>query len=82
MDKVLERFRGIKWNYAIRDEAARDELGRRIAEVGRRADLITYSDLVRGITFNLPNLSEPRHQIDTGDWQELDRAIVGDFLGY
>jgi hypothetical protein len=82
MDKILERFGSIKWNYAPRDPAARAELDRRIAEVGRRRGLITYSDLVRGITFNLSNLREPHHQIDTGDWQDLDRVIVGDFLGY
>jgi hypothetical protein len=82
MDKILERFRAIKWNYSPRDDAARAELDRRIAEVGRKRGLITYSDLVRGMTFNLANLREPRHQIDTGDWQDLDRAILGDFLGY
>jgi hypothetical protein len=82
MDQVLERFRAIKWNYAPRDDAARQEIGGRIADVGRRRGLITYSDLVRGVTFNLSNLREPKHQIDTGDWQDLDRAILGDFLGY
>ena len=82
MDKIFERFRAIKWNYAPRDAAARAEIDRRIAEVGRKRGLITYSDLVRDITFNLPNLREPNHQIDTTDWQDLDRAILGDFLGY
>src|SRR4051794_27314024 len=82
VDKIMERFRGIRWNYAPNDPIARAELDRRIAEVGARRGLITYSDLVRGVTFNLSNLREPRHQIDTADWQSLDRAIVGDFLGY
>ena len=82
MDKILERFGAIKWNHAHRDAAARAEMERRIAEVGRKRGLITYSDLVRGITFNLSNMREPQHQIDTTDWQDLDRAIVGDFLGY
>ena len=54
MDKILERFRAIKWHYAPHDAAARAEIDRRIAEVGRKRALITYSDLVRGITFNLP----------------------------
>jgi hypothetical protein len=43
--------------------------------------LITYSELVRGVTFNLPNVQKPR-TIDVTNWQELDRAVVGDFLGY
>jgi hypothetical protein len=82
VDKILERFGAIQWHYAPRDERARSELDRRIAEVGRRGSLITYSDLVRDVTFSLPNLHEPQHRIDTGDWQDLDRAILGDFLGY
>lgn len=82
MDQILERFGAIKWHYAPRDEGARSELENRIAAVGRRGGLITYSDLVRGVTFSLPNLREAKHLIDTGDWQDLDRAILGDFLGY
>jgi hypothetical protein len=82
MDNILECFRSIQWHYAPHDEKARAELDRRIAEVGRRRGLLTYSDLVRDVTFNLPNLHERRHRIDTADWQDLDRAIVGDFLGY
>src|SRR6266550_3522897 len=82
IDNVLNRFHDIKWHYAPGDAAARSELKRRIADVGGRRGLITYSDLVRGITFHLPNLQEPTHQIDVHDWQDLDRAIIGDFLGY
>lgn len=82
MDKILERFRSIGWVYAHRDAAARGELDGRIAEVGRRRALITYSELVRGVTFHLPSLREPQHRIDTADWRDLDRAIVGDFLGH
>jgi len=82
VDTILERFQAIRWSYAPRDDAGRGELERRIADVGRRRALVTYSDLVRGVTFNLPNLREPLHQIDTTDWQDLDRAILGDFLGY
>ena len=77
MDKILERFRAIKWHYAPHDAAARAEIDRRIAEVGRKRALITYSDLVRGITFNLPTLrsrnirSTPR----------IGRILIAPFLG-
>ena len=81
-DKILEKFAKIPWHYANRDPRALDELELRVASVGRRRSLVTYSDLVRGVEFNLPNLKEPRRTIDVSDWQELDRAIVGDFLGY
>lgn len=82
MDPILERFQAIKWHYADKDDSARTELARRIAEVGRRGQLLTYSDLVRGVSFHLPNLRESPRQIDTADWEDIDRAILGDFLGY
>jgi hypothetical protein len=44
--------------------------------------LITYSELVRGVRFNLPNLRDGERTIDVSDWQDIDRSIVSDFLGY
>ncbi len=82
MDGIEERLQRIPWRYATQDASARSELASRIAAAGRRQALITYSDLVRGVVFQLPTLTEPRHTIDPGEWQDLDRAIVGDFLGY
>ncbi len=81
MDRVQQRFDEIEWTYATGDPKALKELEERIAAAGRKRGLITYSDLVRGVTFDLPNLQKPR-VIDVADWQEIDRAIVGDFLGY
>jgi hypothetical protein len=78
---VQQGFEEIEWIYATGDAAALRELENRIAAAGKKRGLITYSDLVRGVTFNLPNLQRPR-VIDVSDWQDLDRAIVGDFLGY
>ena len=80
MDPVQQRFDEIEWTYATGDAKAL-ELEERIAAAGRKRGLITYSDSVRGVTFNLPNVQKPR-TINVTDWQELDRAIVGDFLGY
>jgi hypothetical protein len=82
MDKISEVLRAIAWKYAPQDPAACDQLSERIADVGKRRSLITYSDLARGVQFTLPSLKEPKHSIDVRDWQDLDRAIVGDFLGY
>lgn len=81
MDKVDQKFAQIEWSYATGDSKALRELEERIAVAARKRGLITYSELVRGITFNLPNLQKPR-TINVSDWEELDRAIVGDFLGY
>jgi hypothetical protein len=82
VDTVTEAFRAIHWRYAPQDVAAKAELQSRIAEAGRRGKLIVYSDLVRGVAFHLPSLTEPQHTIDVNEWQDLDRAIIGDFLGY
>lgn len=81
MDAVQQKFDEIEWSYATGDAKALRELEERIASAGRKRGLITYSDLVRGVVFSLPNVKKPR-MIDVADWQELDRAIVGDFLGY
>jgi len=81
VDAVLQKLRDIVWRYAPGDPKALKGLEERIAAAGRRRDLITYSDLVRGVTFDLPSLRKPR-VIDVAYWQELDRWIVADFLGY
>jgi hypothetical protein len=82
MDVIIQRFRAIQWKYGPQDGLALAELEQRLGEAARKRSLVTYSDLVRGITFNLPTLREPVRTIDVSDWQDLDRAIVGDFLGY
>ncbi|MGH7684727.1 MAG: hypothetical protein ACREMT_10310, partial [Vulcanimicrobiaceae bacterium] len=71
MDKVDQKFAEIAWTYATGDSKALHELEERIAAAARKRGLITYSDLVRGITFNLPNVHKPR-SIDVSDWHELD----------
>ena len=81
LDPILQKFEDIEWRYATGDTKALSTLEERIAAAGRKRFLITYSELVRGVTFNLPNVQRPR-TIDVTDWQELDRAIVGNFLGY
>jgi hypothetical protein len=82
MDPIETRFRAMQWDYGDKDDAARAELTHRIAAIGRRRGLVTYSDLVRGVTFNLPNVKGGPRVIDVTDWEDLDRAIVGSFLGY
>ena len=80
-DAIVEQFHEMDWVYAKGDMKALRTLESRIAAAGRKRSLITYSELVRGVEFNLPNVQPPR-VIDTSDWQALDRAIVGSFLGY
>lgn len=80
---VVRRLETIRWKFAESDHAARQELAARIARTGERSDLITYSDLVAGVTFRLPTVNggDP-FQIDTSDWRDLDRALLGEFLGH
>ena len=70
------------WHYADGDHGALLQMGRRIAAVGKRRNLIHYSELVRGITVRLPNIDDS-HPFELGvpEWRDLDRAILGDFLG-
>ena len=82
MDTVLEAFQQIEWSYAEDDPSALAQLERRISRSGRRGDLLTYSQLVDGIEFDLPRLADRPHKIDVHSWTQLDRTIVGNFLGY
>ena len=81
MDAIQRRFGVLRWPYGEGDPAALAELESRIARVGRARGLITYSDLVSVVLFDLANLKESPRYVDIHAWQELDRAIVGDFLG-
>ena len=82
MDKIQAKFDGMKWPYASQDSAAVQEIDARLPAAGGQRKLITYSELAKGLTFQLPSLREPRHVIDVFDWQDLDRAIIGDILGH
>lgn len=83
MDTLKERMANVKWHYAGKDENALLILEERIAETGRNLQLITYSDLVKGVPFQLPNVRDGKaFQISIYDWSGLDRAILGEFLGY
>jgi len=83
MDELAQKFRAVQWTYADKDPGARAELTRRIADAGGRLGLITYSDLVRGVTFHLPNIRNGEaYTISVYDWTGLDRRIIGEFLGY
>lgn len=64
----------MNWEWPEQDPRAVEELQQRIEETARKRDLITYSDLVRGVTFNIPALNDgDPFEIDTGYWREIDR---------
>ena len=81
-DAVMEKLDRIEWPWADKDFEALEAIEARIADVGCRLALITYSDLVRGIRFNVPSLHAGKSfEINVHDWTDLDRALIGDFLG-
>ena len=82
-DPIVGKMAAITWIYGDKDPQALAILEERIAETGHNLGLITYSDLVNGVTFHLPNIRNGGdYQIAIHDWGGLDRAILGDFLGY
>lgn len=81
MKSVMDRIRAMRWHYADLDPSARAELQRRLADTACRGDLVSYSELVRGILFNLPNVEASPLELGVPEWVDLHRAILGDFLG-
>ena len=83
MDAIETQMSQIQWSYGDKDPAALAVLQKRISDVGRSLSLITYTDLVKGVEFHLPNINKgAAYSITTYDWTGLDRRIIGDFLGY
>jgi len=77
---VNRRLASFQWHYADNDPRAKGLLTDRILETACRQKLITYSDLVSGVTFHLRNVNDGR-PFEITEWTDLHRAIIGDFLG-
>lgn len=81
-DPKLEKLRSKSWPYSEADPAALVEIGRRVAEVGRRKDLITYSKLASGVTLRMAQVNDGEpFELGVPEWSDQDRAILGEFLG-
>lgn len=82
MDDVARQLREIEWDYATTDVTALGELRNRVEDTGRRFQLISYTDLVKGVDFHYPSINGGApYRINIRDWSGLDRRIVGDCLG-
>jgi hypothetical protein len=69
------------WLYADKDPAALAILEARIARAAASEDrTITYSELVRGVEFKLPDGSS--YEISDFQNHGFDSRLIGDFLGY
>ena len=81
MSGIADRIRAMKWPYAEADPVAREEIERRLAATARRRGLITYTDLMRGLTLRLPNVGQGQPlQLGVPEWSDLHSAILRDFL--
>ena len=82
MDRVAKLFGEQVWAFAEQDLDAFVEIARRVALAGRRRQLLTYSELVSGIDFRIPTVQGGKPlRLGVPDWEDLHRAIIGDFLG-
>lgn len=71
-----------KHTYMPNPEAV-NEMERRIKEIGRRKQIVYYSDLVAGIPFYTPlfgNVNEAHYIGDFGGWIGPERKMVGTAL--
>ena len=83
-DAISRKLAEIEWRWGDKDAAALAILEDRIGDAGSQPSRITinYSELVRGINFTVPTLHGGKpYEIDVDHWTELDRALIGDFLG-
>lgn len=82
MDPIAQKLASYHWPYADQDLNAYEIIARKIAKVGKERDVITYSDLVRDVTFKIKTINEGKdYHINVKEWGPLDRALIGDFLG-
>ena len=80
-DLFLAKTRQLSFHFDD-DAAALKELNVRLGAAGRRENVITYSELVRGIIFHLPTVfGGAPIELGVPEWSELHRAIIGGCLG-
>ncbi len=56
MDAVERKLAEVEWPLVDSDPAALQELTHRVADAGKKNEPVTYSDLVRGVQFCLPDV--------------------------
>jgi hypothetical protein len=82
-DDLCKKMRAYDFVWADKDPAALSILEARIAEAGRNLQMITYSDLVKGVDFHLANVRNGEvYRIPIHDWSGFDRGMLGEFLGF
>ena len=81
-DSKLEKLRSKSWPYSEADPNALAEIGRRVADVGRRKGLVHYSKLASGVVIRMAHVNDGEpFELGVPEWSDQDRAILGEFLG-
>lgn len=80
-DPLFEGLKIFEWPLPDQDEASYREIEQRIAVAGRNRKFLTYSELVKGIEFNIPSIKDRPFRMNISGWTGLDRHIIGQFLG-
>jgi hypothetical protein len=83
-DEICQKMKStIQYLWCDKDPAALAVLEQRIETAGRNLQMITYSDLVKGVDFHLPNVRNGEaYRVPIHDWSGFDRGMVGEFLGH
>jgi hypothetical protein len=83
MDEICRKMKQADRIWANKDPDSLTTLEGRIADAGRNLSMITYSDLVKGVDFHLPNVrNRQAYRVPVYDGSGFDRGVVGEFLGY
>jgi hypothetical protein len=81
MDPSIQKARAATFPYDG-DLAARREMCRRLAAVGRRRDAVPYAQLVKGMHFQIFGvLAGKPFELGVPDWIDLHRVVLGNYLG-
>lgn len=78
----LDKMTSKRWPYSEACPEALAELGRRIAAVGKRRELVHYSKLVNGLELRMASINDGSpFELGVPEWSDQDRKILGDLLG-
>ena len=83
MDSTLQAMLANEFHYPNQDMDSVVALENRIISYAKKRQLITYPELVQGVTFHFASIKNGApYKIDIEEWTPLDRQIVGEFLGF
>jgi hypothetical protein len=82
MANNFDKMRAKPWPYSEACPEALAEVGRRIADVGKRRALVHYSKLVNGLELKMASDGDSApFELGVPEWSDQDRKILGDLLG-